>query len=293
MHLKDAVADFIKQARELRVAVIGETITDEFIRVSYEGQSMKSICPVLRIEGQERPQLGGAAAIAGHLSDFVHSVTLFSNNPSEIVKTRYVDINSDKKHIEINSFKKIKPITKKFETSGFDVIIVADFGHGFFDGININNGFHLMCQTNSNNFGFNRVSKWRDCKKKSICLDLREASLQINRKISSIRSDTMFELYNYELNTDSLFLTVGSGGSIFTDGKQVIRQSPFGGKIVDTIGAGDTFFAFSSIASSIKIKNKQNIMLVPSLAASLSTTWLANENVITRKSLIKHANQSL
>ena len=40
-----------------------------------------------------------------------------------------------------------------------------------------------MCQTNSNNFGFNRLSKWKSYKKQSVCLDLREASLQINERI--------------------------------------------------------------------------------------------------------------
>ena len=30
----------------LSVLVVGETIIDEFIDVSYEGQSMKSFCPV-------------------------------------------------------------------------------------------------------------------------------------------------------------------------------------------------------------------------------------------------------
>lgn len=32
--------------KNLSVAIIGETITDEFIPVKYQGQSMKSFCPV-------------------------------------------------------------------------------------------------------------------------------------------------------------------------------------------------------------------------------------------------------
>ena len=44
--LLQTLDDFIKKVSRLKVAVIGETITDEFVFVSYEGQSMKSICPV-------------------------------------------------------------------------------------------------------------------------------------------------------------------------------------------------------------------------------------------------------
>ena len=39
---------FIAAASQLRVAVVGETIIDEFVEVTYEGHSMKSFCPVFR-----------------------------------------------------------------------------------------------------------------------------------------------------------------------------------------------------------------------------------------------------
>jgi bifunctional ADP-heptose synthase (sugar kinase/adenylyltransferase) len=159
--LKDVIHNFITQVANLRVAVIGETIKDEFIPVIYEGQSMKSFCPVLKkTEDHILVQEGGAKAIANHIKDFVKEVHVYSNPIDEIVKSRYIDVNDQKKYIEINRFNlNNEPIS--VQCSNYDVVIVADFGHGFCDRLSIDDGFHLMCQTNSNNFGFNRVSKWK------------------------------------------------------------------------------------------------------------------------------------
>lgn len=289
--LKEKLEKFIAAAADLRVAVIGETIIDEFIEVTYEGYSMKSFCPVFRLEEAKAPlrQKGGAAAIAGHLSDFVKYVELISNSNNEIVKTRYIDSSDKKKHVEINKFDKARFGSLKVDTRDFDVVIVADFGHGYCDQLTINDGFHLMCQTNSNNFGFNRMSKWKNLRKKSVTLDLREASLQMNRAISGMSEKDILELFNYELNTDNMFVTLGSTGSLHTNGKEIVRQSSFKSTIVDTIGAGDTFLAFCTLLPAIQ--SPVNDLTIPSLAASLSTTWLCNEKSVTQQNLFEHAHR--
>jgi len=279
---------FFEEIKNLNVLVVGETIVDEFIDVSYEGQSMKSICPVFKLEGAKIIQQGGAQAIANHIYDFVKHVNVFTNTNSEIVKTRYVDVSDKKKHVEINKFETEKFPEIKIDTSKYDVVIVADFGHGFCDKLSITDGFHLMCQTNSNNFGFNRISKWKNLKKKSACIDLREASLQVNERISNPNQQDIIDIFNYELNTEHLFVTTGKQGSNYTNGKEFNIRKSFKTEIVDTIGAGDTFFAFASLCASLddKIKDK---LLVPSLAASLSTTWLCNEKSVTKQLLLDHA----
>jgi bifunctional ADP-heptose synthase (sugar kinase/adenylyltransferase) len=287
--LVEKVKDFIEQVKDLRVAVVGETITDEFIFVSYEGPSMKSLCPVLKLTKNKEVHQGGAKAIANHIKDFVKEVTLISNGDDEIIKTRYVDINDHKKHIEINNFdlRIDKPII--INTNDYDVVIVADFGHGYCNYLQITDGFHLMCQTNSNNFGYNRISKWKARNKKSICIDLREASLQLNRKVKFSSQEEVDELYNYELNTEKLLVTLGSNGSLLYNGKDILREKSFKSDIVDTIGAGDTFFGFVTLATTLK--NTDNILTIPSLAASLSTTWLGNEKCVTKEKLLQYATK--
>lgn len=284
----DSIHNFIDLVKNLRVLVVGETIIDEFIEVSYEGQSMKSICPVFKLEGDKTIQFGGAAAIAHHLQDFVKSVEVVTNTNKEIVKTRYIDITDKKKHVELNKFESTHFPEIHIDTKNYDVVIVADFGHSYCDKLIINDGFHLMCQTNSNNFGFNRISKWKNHKKKSACIDLREASLQVNKRISNPTEKHILEIYNYELKSENLFVTTGKSGAFYTDGNTVLNQPSFKSEIVDTIGAGDTFFAFASLASHLRNKI-EDVLLVPSLAASLSTTWLCNEKSVTKKGLLDHA----
>lgn len=288
MSLTDQINAFVEAAKDLKVAVIGETIIDEFIPVTYEGQSMKSFCSVLRLEGEKTEQIGGAGAIAGHLKDFVANVDLFTNSGKEIVKTRYVDVNDNQKHIEINKFDVHEFNGLTVDSSNYDVVIVADFGHGFCNNLDIADGFHLMCQTNSNNFGFNRVSKWKKSRKRSVCLDLREASLHMNHKMFMQDPNEIKELFEYELNTDLVFLTMGRSGAVSTDGENVFQQQVYPSEIVDTIGAGDTFFAFSSVAAQI-VEDKSEMMMIPALAASLSTTWLCNEQSVTKEKLNQHA----
>lgn len=287
------VKDFVQKASNLRVAVVGETIVDEFVEVVYEGHSMKSFCPVFRhVEGGQRlSQEGGAAAIAGHLRDFVKSVDLISNQKHEIVKTRYIDASDKKKHVEINRFDKAAFGEAKINVQDYDVVIVADFGHGFCDQLQINDGFHLMTQTNSNNFGFNRMSKWKHLRKKSVTLDLREASLQMNKSIVGATDADIHELFNYEINSEHMFVTLGSSGSLHTNGNSIVRQKSFKSQIVDTIGAGDTYFSFCCILA--HLENDVKEMIVPSLAASLSTTWLCNEKSVTREMLIDYADRAI
>lgn len=288
------IESFIKSAKDLKVCVIGETIVDEFIPVKYEGQSMKSFCPVFRYaddQSNAQKQMGGAAAIAGHLADFVKDVSLITNNDNEIVKTRLVDRDDQKKHVEVNRFDQRNFGPLSIDTSEFDVVIVADFGHGFCDKLEVNGLYHFMTQTNSNNFGYNRMSKWKEYKKKSACMDLREASLQVNLKTDFSEKKAIDSLFDYEIGAGSLFLTLGQKGSVYYDGSNYVHQKIFKGPIVDTIGAGDTFYAFACISAEIGNDKIEDIMIVPALAASLSCTWLCNEDVVTKDKLIEHANR--
>lgn len=288
-----ALEQFIEKAKNSSVLVVGETITDEFIKVFYQGQSMKSFCPVFQLTSDlPEQQMGGAYAIYRHLKDFVGKIELISNKPEEIVKTRYIDDISGEKHLEFNKFNLSNKNKIVVDTSKYDVVIVADFGHGFCDNVEINDDFHLMCQTNSHNFGFNRISKWKSKKKKSICIDLREASLQINHRIAECTDNIMKELYSYELHTSELFVTTGKQGSVYTNGEKIYRQPSYKTEIVDTIGAGDAFFGFSALCSALNLPVEQKL-IIPSLAASLTTTWLCNEHNVTPEKITAHANKYL
>ena len=119
-------------------------------------------------------------------------------------------------------------------------------------------------------------------------MDLREAGLQLNHKVDFGNREEVEELYNYELGADKLFLTLGKKGSVYFDGADFQLQPAFKGEVKDTIGAGDTFYAFSCIAAEVGIKP---VMAVPALAASLSCTWLCNEESVTKDKLLHYADR--
>jgi bifunctional ADP-heptose synthase (sugar kinase/adenylyltransferase) len=288
----NSINRFVEEAKDLKVLIVGETITDQFYKVIYEGHSMKSFCPVFQLIN-EPPQVqeGGALAIANHIRDFVQKVDLLTNDPSEIVKTRYMDAHSLHKHVEINHIH-LEPTKNKIPQDEYDVIIIADFGHGFCDQLDLPDGVHLMCQTNSNNFGFNRVSKWKSVNKTSVCIDLREASLQMNMKVGLESESDLKELYNYEINSRDLYVTQGRSGVIFTNGEKTEQFPAFKTEVADTIGAGDAFFAFASLMSHLNWPEYDRLS-IPSLAASITTTWLANEHHVTKDLLIQHAERNL
>ena len=123
-------------------------------------------------------------------------------------------------------------------------------------------------------------------------MDLREASLQINRKIEKCTDEDAIEIFNYELNTQSLYITLGARGSLYSNGELVHRHASFKTEIKDTIGAGDTYYSFAVLADILNIPASERLY-IPSLAASLSTTWLCNEESVTPEKLIDHANKYL
>ena len=172
---------------------------------------MKSICPVFKMTGHREIQEGGAAAIANHLRDFVKEVDLISNRPDQVVKTRYVDTADRKKHVEINRFEIQNGQHIKVNVKDYDIVIVADFGHGFCNGLEINEGFHLVSWTNSNNFGFTDLQMENLQEEK--CMHWSEgASLQMNRKMK-FNDVHEVEQPKYEVNSDKLFITLGHEGS--------------------------------------------------------------------------------
>ena len=213
------------------------------------------------------------------------SVGRYSTDRTSTSQEGHSDLTDNK--IDNNGFGPIQ-----IDSSKYDVVIVADFGHGFCDQLQIEDGFHLMCQTNSYNFGFNRLSKWKNHIKNSVCLDLREASLQINRKMSDCKDTDAIDIFNYEIGCDNLFVTLGGSGALYTNGREIKRHKVIKSNIADTIGAGDTFFAFASLMAHLNVSDNDKLKL-PSLAASLSTTWICNEESVTQEKLIKYAHQKV
>ena len=78
-----------------------------------------------------------------------------------------------------------------------------------------------------------------------VCLDELEIRSAVQDKYSNIID--IVKKMSKALNTDILIVTLGKKGSMGCNKKNIINKTPiFSSKVIDTVGAGDAFFAFTA-----------------------------------------------
>jgi len=175
-----------------------------------------------------------------------------------IVKKRYIDQYRNQKLFEINYLNEnyingncesaimnyLKEVVKDY-----DLVLVSDFGHGFIteDIIKVisrhSKMFAVNTQTNAANTGYNMITKYK--KPNFVCLDETEARLATQDKFSDIQD--IAKRIAAKIKSDFLIVTLGKKGSIGVTKKGELNYTPiFSTKVVDTVGAGDAFFAFTA-----------------------------------------------
>jgi rfaE bifunctional protein kinase chain/domain len=278
------IAEKLNSLAQLRVMLIGDGIIDEYHYCASLGRSAKSPLVVNRYLSHEI-FAGGAFAIANHVAGLckdVHLVTLLgSDDPRDgfisgslkpnirtkfflrddgptIVKKRYINQYLNQKLFEVNYIndafvsRRLESIIIDYITSelpGYDLVLVSDFGHGFITkGISraiedFSRTFAVNTQTNGANVGYNLITKYQ--KPNYICLDESEIRLATQDKYGPIE-DIAVDVRK-RLDADYIIVTLGKEGSIGVSRNNEINRTPiFSTKVVDTIGAGDAYFAFTA-----------------------------------------------
>tara|TARA_R110000824_G_scaffold41627_7_gene123641 strand:- start:875 stop:1765 length:891 start_codon:yes stop_codon:yes gene_type:complete len=288
---------FIENISKLKIVIIGETIVDEYHWIELMGSSPKSKCPsgvVLKTESYQ----GGTAYIHRIIKNFCNNVEFITGDP--IVKTRYLEESFNTKYLELKSDDNTPIDIESFNEvlDDSDLIIIADFGHSLFNRSTAEyledlyaDKIALMCQTNSSNYGYNNLyPKWQ--KAAYVCLDQKEFGLILQHKDPS--PEHLYNLWDF-LKFDIGTLTLGKEGSFTMGGSSEYRTSCItNGTIVDTIGAGDTFFALASLAYACGMSPK-DIGFLGSLGGYYNTTFPATKRALTVEKLdtliIKHGDR--
>ncbi len=259
---------FMAGASRLRVCLIGETIIDEWVDVTVTNLSQKSRC-VAGLEVARCRQIGGAGVIALHLASFVKDVHCFTNGltgplPSNIqvvhladdllVKTRFVDRDNGYRLFESKS-SDLQRVRRDGlpDFDEYDLVLVADFGHGLLDAKTVNTRIAdrrgsfvaAMAQVNSSNYGYNLPTKYAGADYYSLNrteaeLCLRERNLPLAEIV-----DRMFAL----LSARALSVTDGERGAMVRKNDELCALPTLSTSVVDTIGCGDAYFALSSLAA--------------------------------------------
>ena len=220
-----------------------------------------------------------------------------------IVKKRYVEPRADgaelSKLFSVNyidahppSKKTLDEIEAKLysEIPKHDVVLLLDFGHGMMQQRlrqivqEMAPFLALNCQTNSNNHGFNVINRQYQ-RADAFTLDEQEMLLAIGRR----QIDFAQELGGLKaaFHAKYAWLTRGAVQTIgISQEKEACLCPPLETDVIDTVGAGDAFFAVAALAAVKKLPIELSTFL-GQLAGAQAVKIVGNEHPISKQVLLK------
>lgn len=319
-----ALLKIINAFSDLRVLVVGEPIVDSYVFCQAENISSKSPTVSARFLYQE-DYAGGSLAIANHLAALGCKVTLLFSHGNEpyfknllsstinstvsIVdfpiqdiptprKTRFVtpfrtqrifeliDLRSDQwQHHDPTAFsEKYLDLSKSN-----DLAIIADFGHGLFESkvletVTNSRIFKAVnTQTNSGNLGFNPFTK--HTRYDYLSIDERECRLAVHDRFSAPIEVARRSVIEHIKTRTSV--TLGTNGSLyFTPDGSYSSCPTFFKEVVDTTGAGDAYFAITSLLAKLDV-DSPIIPFVGNCFAGLKSRILGNKSAVLKNDLVR------
>lgn len=224
---------------QYQVIVIGDAILDEYVYISPLGMSNKDMNLTAEYKRKEIFR-GGVYGAAAHLENFVADVQVHTGNVVT-TKRRFVEETYVRKFFTLYVTEPTVPAWEP-DFMAPDMVIVTDFGHGAIDAATIKRLSYakylaVNAQTNSANRGFNLITKYP--RADYVVIDNLEARLAAHDK------DSPIEEVIGKLGFPKIVVTQGANGAVGYDGSFHYAQAQ-GGKVVDTMGAGDAFFSVTA-----------------------------------------------
>ena len=326
--MKEEILNTLQSLSDLKVLVIGETIIDRYIFCKAMGRPEKAAVVSTKFLRKEE-YAGGCLAVANHVSNFVESVDVvtvigkedeykwFANtntndnvnvfnfintNAPTITKTRFLEDWNKSKLFEVSKIndENIPLITEEaiitflqYELQDYDLVIVTDFGHGFFTPNirkTIKQYAKYICvnaQTNSANHGFNLITKYNGIN--FISIDEQELRLPYSDKYGDLLK--LIHTLSSDTTCNKINVTLGTNGILYYQDKKTYHTPVFQSKIVDTVGAGDAVLSISSLLA-YKNTNPKLIPLIGNIIGSIAIGYMGNERSINLD-IIKQALEEL
>jgi len=241
--------------------------------------------------------------IEKNLSPGVGRKFFYRNDSPTNTKRRYIDTYLNIKLFEV-TFINDKFLDHSLEAEiinylgtcihEFDFILISDFGHGF-----ITPGLQqflqdsgkfiaVNAQTNSNNYGFNYITKYRNVG--YISIDEKELRLPFGDNYGKI--ENLIEKLSKITGCNDITITLGQSGSMFYSGGIYYTSPAFASSVKDSVGAGD---ALLSITSLLKYKNVSAdlIPFIGNCMGTLAVEIIGNEHPVYKKDLTRFINHFL
>lgn len=306
----------LDKAKKLKVLVIGEAIIDEYHECDGMDKSRKSNVVVYKYLSEET-FAGGALAVANHIAGLSNDVTLVTITGNEdkslkaflknkmnanvkligfsrtdgptIIKKRFTSTGQklfevcyfNDNPIDNNLEKKIEDRLKKIIPS-YDLVVVTDFGHGFLT----DNLAKVICrkskflavntQSNGANMGFNFITRYSNVD--YAALDELEVRYAAHNKNGDLR-DVMRQV-SQKINCRNMVITRGRNGALsLTNKKEFIGAPALASKVIDPVGAGDAFFAFTAPLVASKVP-QELVVFVGNAVGALAVQIICNRQPV-------------
>jgi len=272
----DSAIRLIESVSDMSVLFVGESIEDVYHYVTPLGRPPKELIISTQLQRTER-YTGGIRAAAAHAASFCKT-DVYTDRL--LVKERWVEPAHMRKLFQC--YTERRAVASRMPAYlDFDCIAVVDYGHGMIEepvrsGVNF---FAVNVQTNSENYGFNLATKYGSCD--YLVVDEIEARLATGNRSGQI--EDCFVILGARFA--KVVITLGKGGAIGFDGR-ITRAPAFTDRIVDTLGAGDAFFAVT--APMAKTGSMADLLLIGNAAGALKAQIPGHFASVTKAALIAY-----
>ena len=300
----DAIIDDYHYCVPLNKAPKANVITSQYVREEAGiggalciGNHLSSFCDNVTLLTCFGSRDGYLDYTKQHLDPSVELVAIVREDAYTTRKRRYIDNTFRQKVFEVH-FYDDTPVGDEIEKkvcayldehlSGFDVAIVGDFGHGLMtrriiDTLCSSDAYLAMTvQTNSNNFGFNYVTKYS--RADYVAIDEREVRLAMHDRFAPITelAGTLSE----RLGCARFATTLGREGSMIRDGDRLVKVPIVTSSVVDTVGAGDAFLALSAPLAAARVA-PEIMLFLGNVAGAMAANIVGNNEKISEGELKK------
>jgi rfaE bifunctional protein kinase chain/domain/rfaE bifunctional protein nucleotidyltransferase chain/domain len=326
----DRVLGHLEGIKSLKALVVGEAIIDEYQYCEAIGKSSKE--PTLAVKHSVTERFaGGALAIANHLAGFCDRVGLITflgadeahrqfvrdklnatiaasllsrDQGPTILKRRFIESYFFTKMFEVYELddrplnhaenRRLREVLHP-QLSEYDVVIVADFGHGMMtpEAIDlVTNRAGLLAvnaQSNAANLGYHTITKYP--RADYVCLTEGELRLVARDRQSDLKA--AIESLTPKLGASHVAVTRGNKGCIcYCPNEGFFEVPAFAGEVVDRVGAGDAFLSITSMCAASGVP-AEVIGFIGNAVGAQAVAIVGNRTPIQRVALYKHIESLL
>ena len=202
------------QQKQLKVLLIGDSCTDEYVYGSCERLNPEAPVPILKFNRKETKK-GMAWNVRENIESFGIEVYMITNQET-ITKTRYIDEKYNQQILRVDNEPNLKPMEYDLPDGHFDALVISDYDKGFLSNEKV---FELV--------------EWFDG---PVFIDSKKTKLP---KESCFVKINDLEFSKLDNPSDNLIITRGSKGAEY-QGKLYPGEKV---DIFDAVGAGDTFLS--------------------------------------------------